>query len=77
MLITTCAAPFASSAGTPETFFGAGGSIGDYEFKAALTIDQPDAMPNGFGQECHPVDGTLVISTPNGTSGTFMLDIQG
>jgi hypothetical protein len=42
-----------------KTFFVAGGSIGDYEFKAALTVGQPDAMPNGFGQECHPIDWRL------------------
>ena len=77
MLITTRAAPFASSAGSAKTFSGAGGSISGYEFKATLTVDQPDVMPNGFGAGVPPGRRHAADQHAERHFPDFRVDIQG
>lgn len=71
----------AQGTGDSKTFFDAQGEIGQFNFQAVLTVDLPDATPNGSGLSCYPVSGTLSLSTGQGQGqgndqATLVLDVQ-
>ena len=64
----------AQGSGNAKNFFNSNGELGSFTFTADLFDDLTTSTSNATGGVCHPVGGTITVTTGNGI---LLLDIEG